>query len=157
MPDAPCTAGPTDTIGHTLAVPRPHDDMSAYARERFTLHPCWQWCEASCREDDVPPGYTRLTGGVWVAITKGPRKGKPNYRRPVPGHARTVFYEQAGLDAWLLERERRTGQCHKCHGDGTIVAGIDCTTTPPTKTIDPCRRCGGTGAAPAEEVAPDAE
>lgn len=44
-----------------------------------------------------PPDHTHVEvkGAIYPPITKGPRKGKPNYRNPVEGSKRTYYLERA--------------------------------------------------------------
>lgn len=74
--------------------------------------------------------------------TRGPRKGEPRYKRPLPGTVRTVTFTKAELDAWEKAWALRTGKCVVCGGSALELRSWNVETGP---VHGPCRPCGGTG------------
>lgn len=133
-----------------LAPVRPDDHWSEYARQTLGLHDHWQWYSIERDPDGVamPKDVTKLTGCVPTIKTRGPDKGEPNWRRPLPGTHRVVWIERDKFDAWLLEWERKTGKCHRCYGKGQVIRRWS--KDEGTEYRD-CDRCGGTGKAVGDE------
>lgn len=91
-----------------------------------------------------PPIYCELEGGVCGMVTRGPRKGKPNYSKATGKRLFAVTIQQAAQ--WEQEWVQETGgcphcvakgrtfkqwskahgtewqECHQCHGSGRYTA-----------------------------------
>jgi RecJ-like exonuclease len=72
---------------------------------------------------------------VTPLVSKGPNKGRPNWRKMDQATERVVIITVAEHEAWKLEWERKTGNCAECVGTGI------------TAWERLCRRCGGSGKA----------
>jgi hypothetical protein len=97
----------------------------------------WEWCI-----------WTRVEGGCLIQggipqkrITRGPSKGRPNWRGV---KLQTVVVTVAEAEAEFLRQEAETGHCRKCKGTGqTMVSwSVD-----DGETTENCSRCCGTGTA----------
>lgn len=103
--------------------------------------PDWEAYSFRC----VEPNGILMEGGVFRArITRGKRKGRPNYDKPEPGTKRTVVITDR--DAFAAAWEVETGKCRDCTGTRVTLksAGVSGT------FWRTCRRCNGTGLAPKE-------
>lgn len=109
----------------------------------------WKWHGWSTNSDEVPNGFLKLKGcvpsGVYI---RGPRKGRPNFSKPVEGTRRVLFIDLQELDAFVDEWEKSTGSCRHCGGTGLEWAGWNRETG--TK-YRPCG-CGRTPAAEQGEM-----
>lgn len=106
--------------------PAPTDVMSAYARERFGLHEDWKWCQCTFgqpNDDELPEGTCRLRGAAYLVKERGKNKGRPDYKKPLEGTQRTVFFTATELEAWELDREQRLGICKDCVNTGKCWIG----------------------------------
>lgn len=86
---------------------------------------------------------TRVVGSVVTDfITRGPRKGKPNYRKL----DRSLFLTTTVMDddhkSWLADWETETGKCHTCEGTGKEWALWSADAGSKYRT---CTRCEGDG------------
>lgn len=115
-------------------------------REKFGLPASW-WAYAL---QSVPMGAyqgVQIEGGVFsTMIEKGPRKGRPDLKRPDPGTALTWSFSQPDWEAWKREWEEAEGLCHECEGTGIVFGRWS---KEHGTTMRPCRRCDGTGDPPA--------
>lgn len=83
-----------------------------------------------------------VKGGVYRhKITRGPRKGFPDFKKPEPGSEITLTLGILQHEAWRLQWEVETGLCHGCQGRGITVrsAGVS------GIFHRACQRCDGTG------------
>jgi hypothetical protein len=76
-------------------------------------------------EDREPFNTLRLTGGVFLTTYQsGPRKGRPNYRKPEPGTARAVILTLDDVQAEVERYRVETGRCPECYGTGMESRGF---------------------------------
>jgi len=75
-------------------------------------------------------------------VTKGPNKGKPNWRKKTD--ERIVSVSQDGGDKWTAEYETETGLCNECMGAKETFKSWNIDTGTAMQT---CQRCGGSGKA----------
>jgi len=94
-------------------------DLYQLFAESKGVPPGWKWHGWSTATDDVPDGFLRLKGCVPSGVyTRGPRKGRPNFSKPVPGSERVLFINLDELEAFTAEWERTTGLCRHCGDTG---------------------------------------
>lgn len=87
--------------------------------------------------------FIEFFGGVYrTKITRGPRKGEPNYRKPEPDTEYTVTLLKNEVEDWIAKWVSDTGYCNECWGTGYSVSGwsVQCGTR-----YRSCRKCSGTG------------
>ena len=113
-----------------------------HAREKYALPPEWTASQFACFPLDGPTLYVQLIGAVYEPVTRGPRKGKPNWDKPI-GKKTTAILPIADHEAWVRAWERRTGKCSSCVGTGQTIARCSAAGT----EWRDCRICGGTGRA----------
>jgi len=76
-------------------------------------------------EDRAPFNTMRLTGGVFLTTYhSGPRKGRPNYRKPEPGTERAVIITMDDIKAEAERYRAETGRCPECYGTGMEWRGF---------------------------------
>jgi hypothetical protein len=119
----------------------PNDLKSLYVQEAEGVSEFWQWHSWSCTESAVPAGFERLIGCEAEPYKAGKRKGKPNWKKKIPGTEKTVFIKTADFKAFLLRWEQETGKCVNCFGTGQEWAGSGVRGT----RYRDCRKCGATG------------
>ena len=125
--------------------------VAEYLRERDGLPSDWVYVTMKVL-DHVGKNpkdwqFVQYEGAVYPhLITRGPRKGQPNFRKPEPGTQRVCVVDQHAFDAWIPSWEERTGKCSKCDGSGQAWAGWSAASG--TK-FRPCPRCNETGKPPA--------
>jgi hypothetical protein len=91
---------------------------------------------------DVRVGL-QVEGAVYRhTISRGPRKGRLDYRKPEPGSLVTMTIGKKQFDAWRAQWETETGLCSECSGTGIVFAGWNHITG---TRMRPCHTCGGTG------------
>lgn len=125
-----------------VAIDRPPSNEQC-AKERFGLPKDWQWFRSALL--GAHPHYIgiELTGGVFpVKVTRGKRKGLPNFRKPVPGSLATVALSNEQIDEWTGRWELETGLCADCQGSTLEWRGWSRETG---TRYDPCRKCKATG------------
>lgn len=123
--------------------------FETHAREKIRMPPEWVFWRV---ENIGPPGQRiaiKVTGCVPGIFKGGPRKGQPNYDKPVPGTDREVWLLVAEHEAWKAEWEQKTGKCWRCVGHGNLPWKSG----PDGAVMRPCDRCGGTGKAAVGVVA----
>jgi len=87
--------------------------------------------------------FAQYDGAVYPhLITRGPRKGRPNYRKPVPGTQRTVILDDRAFEAWKLQWQNDTGLCCVCAGSGEVWAGWSAAEGNRTRPCDDCNTTG---------------
>jgi len=116
-----------------------------HARDKYGLPPEWTAAQWECfpGTPGEPTLYVQLIGAVYEPVTRGPRKGKPNWDKPI-GKKTTAILPVAEHDAWVRAWEQRTGKCSKCVGTGQTIARVSVQDGTEYRT---CRTCGGTGRA----------
>ncbi|WP_022684513.1 hypothetical protein [Sphingobium bisphenolivorans] len=133
------------------ASPARIDLRTEYMKERFSLHPDWEWHSFKVidhkgkRLEDWE--FSSYEGGVFPnLITRGPRKGRKNYRKPMPGTEGTYVVGDREFKAWLPTWEARTGKCSVCQGTGQEWTGWS---RDAGDRFKDCARCNATGKPPA--------
>ena len=105
---------------------------------------CWEWVG----EPGGVVGVNKLDGAVYPPITRGERRGEPNWRKPVEWSKKTVYIAPSDHAAWLLEWERKNNRCSKCmQNKGQEWFGWSVNDGARYRQ---CRRCGGSGLPPEE-------
>jgi hypothetical protein len=66
---------------------------------------------------------TLVTGAVAPPYKSGPRKGQPNWQKRDLATERRIFISYDEGYAYMLEWERKTGNCAQCQGRGKRVVG----------------------------------
>jgi hypothetical protein len=77
-------------------------------------------------------------------ITRGKRKGQPNWRKLDRSTREVLYITPAEHAAWCSLWEARTGRCHECTGDGEVCTGWSALAG---RRMKVCPRCGGSGQA----------
>lgn len=95
------------------------------AIRKYGLPANWTFYRFEWLEDREPFLTMRLTGGVYLTTYKsGPRKGRPNYRKPEPGSERSVILTLPELHAELERYRAERGLCPNCFGTGMEYRGF---------------------------------
>jgi hypothetical protein len=90
----------------------------------------------------------KITGAVVPLITRGNRKGRPNWKAKDKATIRVVYITKEQHEAWLVKWEQTTGKCSACEGSGQRV--VSASVVDGTK-YKPCGACKGTGLANRKE------
>lgn len=117
--------------------------IDIHAREKAGLPDGWRadiWEHVGPPEAPYP--FLRLTGAVYPPVTRGPRKGRPNWKKPEAGTERVVTILPDEHEAWAIAWEGKTGRCRACMGEGRRVWGVS---VKDGTTYKSCRMCGGSG------------
>jgi hypothetical protein len=133
--------------------PRPERDCSQEqcAKEMLGLPKDWRATTWQVVGDVKSPIGIQLSGGVYRHVkTRGPNKGKTDFRKPEPGSEVTLVVGKAQFEAWRAKWEAETGWCSECHGTGVVFAGWNHITGTRMRV---CKPCGGTGDKPQEQAA----
>lgn len=86
----------------------------------------------------IPAGYTKVSGAVAPKLPNGERDwGKKDMASDA-----TFMVKNADVDAWADQREKETGKCRRCCGEGKEWTGWSREHGSRFKT---CSKCGGTG------------
>lgn len=112
------------------------------AREMLGMPPEWQVMRWEAKGKH--PNYygVLVTGAIPGVLTRGPRKGKPNWRKRTMEASVTIM--DAVEKAWIAAWERDTGHCHECFGSGLRFSSWSASEG---HTYVPCKRCNATGLA----------
>jgi hypothetical protein len=102
----------------------------------------------SLNEDDDGFDGVRVVLMDAPALTRGPRKGQPNWRSATNRQVRLLSREQieSGAERW----SERTGLCVSCVGDGRSFSGWR---LGEGSRFVPCKTCNGTGSADGVSIA----
>lgn len=121
--------------------------LTEHARELLGMPPEWNayQFEAIGRTVNQETKLIRVKGAIAPPITKGKRKGMPNWRELDKATEREAYFTPAEHDDWCLQWERKTGNCSKCLGKGEVFASWNVTDGVKTK---PCAACSSTGKTP---------
>ena len=95
-------------------------------REENQLPPAfafWKWECFPKRHETI---YVEFNGGECPLITRGKRKGKPNYRKSTNEKTFIVTVEQG--KKWEADYEHRTGRCCACLGEAKVLKSLNCIT-----------------------------
>ena len=97
------------------------DWHEAFCKERYATPDDWQiyrW-SACGRERNAPGAYIEVEGAVFkTIITKGKRKGRPDYKKPEPNSTAKFAILITDLDQFQIEWSAKTGKCANCYGTG---------------------------------------
>lgn len=86
------------------------------------------------------PIYCELEGGVCGLVSRGPRKGRPNYAKAIDKRMFAVTPSQA--EQWELEWVQETGGCANCMAKGRTFKRW---TKDGGTEWQECPRCHGSG------------
>ena len=85
----------------------------------------WRWYLLSSDPNGVPDGYTKIVGCVPDGVYRsGPRKGRPNFSKPVEGTLKTLLAHHAAVKYVMDEWERETGLCRHCGNTGQRLLSV---------------------------------
>jgi len=123
------------------------DMHTIYMREHNDLPEGWRWTtmEVLDHEGKKPRDwrYVKYTGAVYsTLISRGPRKGRDNLKKPDEGTFRVVVVDDQAFRAWLPTWEQQTGKCHVCQGSGQKWMGWSADNG---HRYAKCPRCDSTG------------
>ena len=137
------SAQATETEAPSFPAVRPRVDLTLMqCRELLGLP---EWEASSWRA--VEPDSLMLEGGVYERrITRGPRKGSPDWKSAVPRTKRTIVLSRAMREDFARKWEEATGFCSECGGDGRRMRSWHYLTG---MHYDACLICGGSGNAKA--------
>ena len=121
--------------------------MIEHAREVVKMPPEWSGYEfeAIGRTASQETKLMRVKGAIAPPLTKGKRKGQPNWSKADKTTEREAYFTPAEHDEWCRQWEIRTGLCAQCTGKGEVFARWS--TTDGT-TYKPCKACDATGKTP---------
>jgi hypothetical protein len=113
------------------------DLFTECARDRLGEKPEWKLYLYEVK--DSPHGeYYELTGAIAPPVTKGPRKGLPNWRKMDKATVKTVQLTIKEYEQYAADWEKRTGSCRDCFGSGKRFVGWSAETG---NRFQPCDRC----------------
>lgn len=121
------------------------DVWNEYARRHLGVAGDWHWFSIEA----IDPGAVLVEGAVAPLFTRGPRKGRRNWRRKDASTIRRFVVSAADADAVRGAWELDTGLCHNCSGSGQEFARWSKDHGTETRA---CKRCAGSGNAPQSEV-----
>ena len=116
------------------------------ARESLALPAEWEGYQFSClpRHQDEQKDYIAthfsIIGVVAPLITRGPRKGRRNWRKMDKSTRREFVVSIADHLTWKLAWEQKNNRCYRCTGTGQTLASV---TVADGETYQPCSRCHG--------------
>lgn len=125
--------------------------IDLHARELAGMGDDWEPHYYERHPPTLPTIYFEVRGAVAPILTRGPRKGRRDWKRSDPATERRLYIPVADHDAWVARWVERTGKCPRCVGTGEVFASWD---RGEGTTYATCRDCGGTGAAPRPETQP---
>lgn len=114
-----------------------------HARKTLGMPPEWRISRWEV-QGEGPTESLVVSGGVYPPKTRGPKKGEPNWRKPVAGTVRTVWFTSESHKHFLREWELETRKCWVCQGTADEWMGWDHIKG---HHYRPCTRCGATGRA----------
>lgn len=118
--------------------------MTEHAKELLGMPPEWSGYEfeAIGRTANQEAKLLRVKGAVAPPITKGARKGQPNWRKLVKATELEAFFTPSEHNEWCQKWEKKTGLCAECSGKGEVFSSWK--SGEGTK-FKPCKACAGTG------------
>lgn len=106
-----------------ISIKRPPTPVQC-AKELFNLPEDWEMVCSEVKNFDKPTEYFLIKGAVYPEkFSRGPRKGRTNFRKPAPGTECEVPITCAAQKTWLSRWEAETGLCHHCKGSGWKWSG----------------------------------
>lgn len=133
----------------TCVEPAPVDFYHEHAKQRDpTLSPEWEpyLYEVIGDHRDRNASLIKITGAVAPLVSRGPNRGRRNWRRMQRDTVREFFFTADDHDLFVDEWERTTDRCKRCFGYGKEVQSVGVSGT----TYRKCRRCHGTGERPTD-------
>lgn len=98
--------------------------LEQQTREMYGLPAEWQvvvWKAIEIKNERIG---VQVQGGIYPEkITRGPRKGRTNYKKPTVGSELTCTITEAQQKEWWAVWENETGLCGKCEGTGVVFGG----------------------------------
>ena len=114
--------------------------LDEHAREKGGHPADWHVFRYECQ----PPGgetiFYALTGMVAPPLSRGPMKGRPNWKRGDRDTEAKVYIKVEEHREWLAAWEARTGLCSECAGAGEEMASWS---RDNGTVMRPCRKCKG--------------
>jgi len=121
-------------------VRRPAERLDLYcehAKDKAKLPDRWRCYKWECFPKRGDAIYVAVTGAVcehWKP------NGETDWKKRDKTTDQTINLPIAEHDAWKIEWERRTNQCHQCLGSGVVLASWSAADGEKTRT---CPRCKG--------------
>lgn len=130
--------------------------LEVCAREREQLPDNWIAYRFECCPSGGPRVlYYQITGAVCPLVTRGKRKGKPNYDEMDRATRRTLAIPKDEFEEWIKDWESRMGICSACEGSGKELAAAGTRNGEVYAEYRLCQKCKGEGKPVcAEEPAP---
>lgn len=122
--------------------------IEARLRQENDLQPDFQFYRWEMLPEYGEPFYCELEGAIVPLVTRGTRKGKPNYKQKTGVRKFAVTVETAA--EWERQWSESTGKCIRCLGEKQIVWSVSVAEGTKYK---PCPECHGTGKAKGEPCA----
>lgn len=125
-----------------LAKRDPEQRYNLYLSATAELPEHWypyRW-DASVGPDD----FIKITGCEVHVIERGKNKGRPNWRKKVPGTTREYWIHLPTMNEWIKEWEARTGTCIECFNTGREWCGWSVYDGPKYRDCTHCKRKGVT-------------
>ena len=104
------------------------------------LPPDWHWDKWQLVGPVAAPWGHEFTGCRCPLVTRGPRAGRPNWKKKTG--ERTFQVSTATAEQWAEDYRRESSHCSTCLGAGQEAAGWSQAGGTRYQT---CRTCGGTG------------
>jgi hypothetical protein len=124
--------------------------VEQHAREKAGQGPEWEpWLLESYPKTNGPRLFMQLTGAVAPRFTKGPRKGRRNWKKKDKATERVIVITPAEQESYEAAWEQDTARCSQCMGEGKTIAS---SSSNGDRTYRPCRKCGGDGLAKVAET-----
>lgn len=117
--------------------------IDIHAREKAGMPDAWRsWRWEHVGPPEAPYPFLRVTGAVVPLVSRGQRKGKPNWRKKDAATVRVVTILPDEHEAWAVAWQERTGRCRRCTGEGRLPwrSSVEDGTT-----CRPCPACEGVG------------
>lgn len=122
------------------------DHLGAVARRKVGGAPEWEYF----RWERIGEGRDFIVeGGIPRLLKTGPRKGSKTWR---DSKTQKAVVTEAEIVAEHARYEADTGNCGDCGGEGEVFKSWH---KDHGATMQPCKRCAGTGKAPNAEVMGD--
>lgn len=95
----------------------------------------WKWLKSGTEY-----GVLQLDGGRCPLMQRGPRRGKPNFRKAF--ERRSFYVTAAQIAKYDSDFERETSMCSECRGSGQKASRVS---VEDGTEYTVCRKCRGTG------------
>jgi hypothetical protein len=115
--------------------------LELHAREKLGAPS--NWYAYNFEVKDSPYGsFYEVTGAIAPLLTKGPNRGKPNWKAKDKETKAVAQIQKQEHQKWVEEWEKETGICSTCENTGKEWIGWSQETGSRYK---PCSRCGKNG------------